>query len=142
MTRRVFGGGEGPTTTEGMVGKDSHLFFDLFELRVGVKIEEIQALFDEAEPDQTILQFGPGNCSDCNAETTVIIELSEITENKAEMLVKGGALFKRGKDFVVVCDKCFAKTEVYSRVVGYLRPVRQWNDAKRKEFNDRKMFKV
>jgi ribonucleoside-triphosphate reductase len=30
--------------------------------------------------------------------------------------------------------------EVYSRVVGYLRPVNQWNDAKQMEFKDRKMF--
>ncbi|MDO8592935.1 MAG: anaerobic ribonucleoside-triphosphate reductase [bacterium] len=32
--------------------------------------------------------------------------------------------------------------EVYSRVVGYLRPVQQWNDAKQSEFSNRKMFKV
>ena len=30
--------------------------------------------------------------------------------------------------------------EVYSRVVGYLRPVKQWNDAKQAEFGDRKMY--
>jgi len=30
--------------------------------------------------------------------------------------------------------------EVYSRVVGYLRPVQQWNDAKQEEFSDRKTF--
>ncbi len=32
------------------------------------------------------------------------------------------------------------KCEVYSRVVGYLRPVQQWNDGKRAEFRDRKTF--
>jgi ribonucleoside-triphosphate reductase len=32
--------------------------------------------------------------------------------------------------------------EVYSRVCGYLRPVRQWNDAKQNEFADRKKFKI
>ncbi|NBD36744.1 MAG: hypothetical protein GVY30_12210 [Chloroflexi bacterium] len=32
--------------------------------------------------------------------------------------------------------------EVYSRIVGYLRPVRNWNDAKRQEFEDRVAFKV
>jgi len=32
--------------------------------------------------------------------------------------------------------------EVYSRVVGYLRPVKQWNDGKQAEFNDRKMFDI
>ena len=30
--------------------------------------------------------------------------------------------------------------EVYSRVVGYLRPVKQWNKGKRQEFKDRKEF--
>jgi len=32
------------------------------------------------------------------------------------------------------------KTEVYSRVVGYIRPVENWNDAKQSEFNDRIEF--
>jgi len=30
--------------------------------------------------------------------------------------------------------------EVYSRVVGYLRPVGQWNQGKQQEFSDRKTF--
>jgi ribonucleoside-triphosphate reductase len=30
--------------------------------------------------------------------------------------------------------------EVYSRVVGYLRPVGQWNRGKQQEFSDRKTF--
>lgn len=34
------------------------------------------------------------------------------------------------------------KCEIYSRVVGYIRPVQQWNDAKQKEFKDRKVFKT
>ncbi len=34
------------------------------------------------------------------------------------------------------------KCEVYSRVVGYLRPVNQWNRGKQQEFNDRKEFNV
>ncbi len=32
--------------------------------------------------------------------------------------------------------------EVYSRIVGYLRPVRNWNDGKRQEFEDRQTFEV
>jgi len=43
------------------------------------------------------------------------------------------------------CPKCEAenkinKCEVYSRIVGYLRPVDQWNNGKQAEFNDRKLF--
>ncbi len=32
--------------------------------------------------------------------------------------------------------------EVYSRVVGYFRPVNQWNKGKREEFSERKHFSV
>jgi anaerobic ribonucleoside-triphosphate reductase len=39
-----------------------------------------------------------------------------------------------------VCPECGAKTEVYSRIVGYLRPVDQWNDGKQAEFAIRKTF--
>ncbi len=39
------------------------------------------------------------------------------------------------------CPKCGARTEVYSRVVGYLRPIRQWNKGKKEEFKKRKNFK-
>ena len=34
------------------------------------------------------------------------------------------------------------RCEVYSRVVGYLRPVNQWNKGKQQEFSDRKMFEM
>jgi len=38
------------------------------------------------------------------------------------------------------CPKCGRTTEVYSRVVGYLRPVEQWNQGKQEEFKQRKVF--
>ena len=41
-----------------------------------------------------------------------------------------------------VCPTCEQSTEIYSRVVGYLRPVQQWNDGKQSEFKLRKVFKV
>lgn len=40
------------------------------------------------------------------------------------------------------CPQCQAKTEVYARVVGYLRPVDQWNEGKQAEFERRGYFKV
>ena len=40
------------------------------------------------------------------------------------------------------CPKCGAPCEVYSRSVGYLRPVSQWNKGKKAEFKERKTFKV
>jgi anaerobic ribonucleoside-triphosphate reductase len=38
------------------------------------------------------------------------------------------------------CPVCGAKCEIYSRVVGYLRPVDQWNDGKQAEFKLRRNF--
>lgn len=38
------------------------------------------------------------------------------------------------------CPQCSGPTEIYSRVVGYLRPVQQWNDGKRREFRNRALF--
>ncbi len=40
------------------------------------------------------------------------------------------------------CPKCGEATEVYSRVVGYFRPVRNWNTGKKEEFAERKEFVV
>lgn len=40
------------------------------------------------------------------------------------------------------CPKCDRPTEIYSRVVGYLRPVHQWNNGKQSEFYLRQTFRV
>lgn len=40
------------------------------------------------------------------------------------------------------CPKCNEETEVFSRVVGYIRPIKQWNDGKMEEFKTRKNFCV
>ncbi|MGA2800498.1 MAG: ribonucleoside triphosphate reductase [Candidatus Micrarchaeaceae archaeon] len=40
------------------------------------------------------------------------------------------------------CEKCDAECEVYSRIVGYLRPIRQWNKGKKSEFKERKTYAV
>ena len=52
---------------------------------------------------------------------------------------------------VYKCEECFDKnpgidnykrTEVFSRIVGYIRPVRDYNKGKAQEFKERKTFKV
>jgi ribonucleoside-triphosphate reductase len=40
------------------------------------------------------------------------------------------------------CPYCQKPCEVYSRVVGYLRPIQQWNDGKKAEYTMRKMYKI
>ena len=41
-----------------------------------------------------------------------------------------------------VCPHCGAKTEVYSRITGYYRPVQNWNEGKTQEFKERKLYVV
>ena len=43
---------------------------------------------------------------------------------------------------VYECPYCHEKTEVYSRITGYYRPVQNWNDGKTQEFKDRKVYSV
>jgi len=43
---------------------------------------------------------------------------------------------------VWTCPTCGKETEVYSRITGYYRPVKNWNDGKLQEFRDRKTYDV
>ena len=40
------------------------------------------------------------------------------------------------------CPICGKKTEVYSRITGYYRPVQNWNDGKSQEFKDRLVYNI
>ncbi len=73
-------------------------------------------------------------CHDCHKE------LSQ--EEKVMKYEKNGATFYK-------CQECyendpvlhdFQNCEVYSRIVGYLRPTSQWNAGKAEEYADRKEF--
>ena len=41
-----------------------------------------------------------------------------------------------------VCPKCGSRTEVYSRITGYYRPIQNWNDGKSEEFLNRKTYNI
>lgn len=83
-------------------------------------------------------------CHDCGKE--IKIEKKDI---------KNGVLLcyeNNGKKIEILkCNDCYKKNpglqnyqncEVYSRVVGYLRPVQQWNTGKQLEFEERKEYNV
>lgn len=83
-------------------------------------------------------------CHDCKKEI-------EIKDRE----IKNGLLLTyedRGERLKVFkCKECFIrnpgltnfrKCEVYSRIVGYLRPVQQWNFGKQREFRERKEYKL
>jgi ribonucleoside-triphosphate reductase len=40
------------------------------------------------------------------------------------------------------CPDCGKETEIYSRITGYYRPVKNWNEGKLQEFKDRKVYDV
>ncbi len=40
------------------------------------------------------------------------------------------------------CPECGEKTEVYSRITGYYRPVQNWNDGKAQEYKDRQVYNI
>lgn len=106
-------------------------------------VERLHELFDEY-PDKENLMW-EGVCHDC--QSSVIITASPQPDG---IHVNGGSVFEpKTNKFFLKCNTCYEKEpalsnfqncEVYSRVVGYLRPVTQWNDGKQAEFNDRKMF--
>jgi len=83
-------------------------------------------------------------CHDC--EKVAIIENKE---------VKNGKFLKYKDDKKIInifkCNEClekskvlksFRETEVYSRVVGYIRPVKQFNIGKKEEYSERKLYKI
>lgn len=83
-------------------------------------------------------------CYDCGKGLKV--ENKEIIGGKMLFYDDSGEKIK-----VFKCSSCFSKNpglnsfrkcEVYSRVVGYLRPVGQWNMGKKMEYEDRKEFKA
>ncbi len=41
-----------------------------------------------------------------------------------------------------ICPICGQKTEIYSRITGYYRPIQNWNDGKAQEYKDRKVYDI
>jgi predicted RNA-binding Zn-ribbon protein involved in translation (DUF1610 family) len=85
-------------------------------------------------------------CHDCGCE----IKINEANEIVDGQLLKYN-LPEGGDTTIFKCNACYDKnksltnyqaTEVYSRVVGYLRPVSQWNEGKQEEFKNRKDFDI
>lgn len=69
--------------------------------------------------------------------------------------IKNGVLLKYENDGekikIFKCNECFEKNsaltnfrecEVYSRVVGYLRPVQQWHIGKKQEYKERQEYEL
>ena len=81
-------------------------------------------------------------CHDCG---------KEIEFNGEEMTNGVYLSYNKGEEKINIfkCNECYAKSpaltnfqecEVYSRVVGYIRPVQQWHKGKKQEYGERKEF--
>lgn len=83
-------------------------------------------------------------CYDCQKKLKV--KKGELIDGKMlEFKPQGESVF------IFKCDDCYKKSpaltnyhdcEVYSRVVGYIRPVQQWHPGKQEEFKDRVEYKL
>jgi len=82
-------------------------------------------------------------CHDCGKE------IKDIEIDEKNQKVTGAKFYERDGNWYVKCLDCFAKDPVlrnfqkslcYSRVVGFLTPVNQWNLGKKSEFEQRKVF--
>ena len=108
-----------------------------------MKSQDIEKLFTD-NPDHDEFEFD-GTCHDCHEPVRVLIGLSG-----DGFTITGGALYNPD-EYYVKCDACYKKdgvlrnfkeTEVFSRIVGYLRPVKQWNPGKVSEWKERETFNL
>ncbi len=103
-----------------------------------------QVFKSEKDATECLCEKKEAKCFDCGCEM-----------NFKEEEVENGLLLayedSEEEIFVFKCNDCFSKNEgledykeceVYSRIVGYLRPVNQWNDGKKQEYTERKEYKV
>jgi ribonucleoside-triphosphate reductase len=106
-----------------------------------MKVERLQDLLDQ-HPEGITWE---GSCHTCGCK----VEVEAIPEEEG-IRIRGGGVFEPEENkFFLKCDSCmeqnpaltdYQECEVYARVVGYLRPISQWNEGKRTEFHDREMF--
>lgn len=108
------------------------------------QIKDLDYYLKEAESNKIEFQ---GNCHDCNKSVSVKIDLAE----DGKLTVKGGAVYLPNNEVFIKCDSCYAqdpilhnyqKCDVYSRVVGFLRPTKDWNAGKQSEWKLRKEYNL
>jgi len=108
-------------------------------------IQRLHELFDE-NPEQAKLGFD-GSCHDAGkrsrSEWRLPLRASRsaavryTSRSPAYFLPNARRVSKR-----IHTSRIIAAAKVYSRVVGYLRPIEQWNEGKQAEFRERKAYRV
>lgn len=84
-------------------------------------------------------------CHDCGKQ--ILFNRDKEIENGVSLVYDNAG----EKINILKCSDCYAKNpaltnfqscEVYSRVVGYMRPVQQWHKGKKQEYEERKEFNI
>lgn len=106
----------------------------------------IKDLHDLLEQEKCTLFDFKGSCHDCSKGVIVTVEAKE-----DGIRIDGGAVYKIEDKFFLKCCECYEKNpelknyqecEVYSRVVGFYRPIKDFNIGKKAEFEQRKTFDI
>lgn len=112
-------------------------------------VVDLSQAFEDQGTDSLELEF---ECHDCRCSVRVIATKDE---QGIVFAPQGGArgyypeLNSGQREYFVKCKECFEKdevlrrfnpTEVYTRVVGYYRPVQAWNVGKKAEYANRQNF--
>ena len=104
----------------------------------------IQNMHDRS---QAQIVWVTGQCHDCGAQVQL---RSCIISASGQFEISGGTLYVVDNRAYMKCDACFEMkneltnfhhVECYSRIVGYLRPIEQWNPGKLEEFKERVVFR-
>lgn len=102
----------------------------------------LSILDDRGEDKMSLI----GSCQHCKGELNFLLD--RVGVDKVEIEGNGGVrYYPEAEKLVGVCSECISHgkrtgcpTEVYSRVVGYLSPVKRWNSGKKAEMKMRQTF--
>lgn len=93
---------------------------------------EQEGLILTREQDNSSVVFQPAESSVKDLQEEAEVKEAEVKESSQKFEIKKSDVSNLQR----------TKCEVFSRVVGYIRPVQQWNDGKVAEFGQRKTFEV
>jgi len=106
-------------------------------------IEDLKPYFDEAKSDKIAFV---GKCHNCGKDINI-----KINKQDTGYAVAGGAIYLTSMGPIGKCNDCYKESSalhnfqpcaVYSRIVGYMRPVSDWNPGKQAEFKLRATFNI
>lgn len=103
---------------------------------------EVQSLYTGGTIFHTFLGE---EMEDWQSARALVKKIAEITKIPYFTITPTFSVCKKDgrlKGKVEKCPKCGGETEIYSRIVGYFRPLKRWNQGKTQEFRERTTFEI